>query len=92
MRIELLPSRERGACALERGAHALNVDRLVGPYELLDDSSGIERGVVAFRGGASLIGALCFVLCALCFVLCALCFLVTTHVDCLFAAVNVGSN
>ena len=60
MRIELLPSRERGACALERGAYALNVERLVGPYGLLDDSSGIERGVVAFRGGASLIGAFYF--------------------------------
>ena len=48
MRIELLPSREREACALERGAYALNVERLVGPYGLLDDSSGIERGVVAF--------------------------------------------
>ena len=33
MRIELLPSRERGACALERGAYALNV---VGPYGLLN--------------------------------------------------------
>ncbi len=44
----------------ERGAYALNVERLVGPYGPLDDSSGIERGVVAFRGGASLIGAFNF--------------------------------
>ena len=36
VRIELLPSRERGACALERGAYALNVERLVGPYGLLN--------------------------------------------------------
>ncbi len=28
--------RERGACALERGAYALNVERLVGPYGLLN--------------------------------------------------------
>jgi hypothetical protein len=36
------------------------VERLVSPYGLLDDSSGIGRGVVAFRGGASVIGAFYF--------------------------------